>query len=138
MDTKTINYWYDSCLLIMLVLPLLQLFTQAFYDKDGAFIGVANFSKYFTTPTLVQSLQNTIWISGVTTIIAVALAFAYAYAIARTNVFGRVFQYVALLPLFAPTMMHGIALTYLFGNQGLVTKGMFGLFEGIQILYMDQ
>ena len=31
---------------IMLVLPLLQLFTQAFYDKDGAFVGVANFSKY--------------------------------------------------------------------------------------------
>ncbi|MDA2036224.1 putative 2-aminoethylphosphonate ABC transporter permease subunit [Bacillus cereus] len=120
--------------LIMLVLPLLQLFTQAFYDKDGAFIGVANFSKYFTTPTLVQSLQNTVWVSGATTIIAVTFAFAYAYAIARTNVFGkRVFQYIALLPLFAPTMMHGIALTYLFGNQGLVTKGMFGLFEGIQI-----
>ncbi|WP_264448713.1 putative 2-aminoethylphosphonate ABC transporter permease subunit [Bacillus cereus] len=119
---------------IMLVLPLLQLFTKAFYDKDGAFVGVANFSKYFTTPTLVQSLQNTIWISGATTIISVTLAFAYAYAIARTNVFGkRVFQYVALLPLFAPTMMHGIALTYLFGNQGLITKGMFGLFEGIQI-----
>lgn len=119
---------------IMLVLPLLQLFTQAFYDKDGAFVGVANFSKYFTTPTLVQSLQNTIWISGATTIISVTLAFAYAYALARTNVFGkRVFQYIALLPLFAPTMMHGIALTYLFGNQGLITKGMFGLFEGIQI-----
>ncbi len=119
---------------IMLVLPLLQLFTQAFYDKDGAFVGVANFSKYFTTPTLVQSLQNTIWISGATTIISVTLAFAYAYVIARTNVFGkRVFQYVALLPLFAPTMMHGIALTYLFGNQGLITKGMFGLFEGVQI-----
>ena len=91
MDTKTINYWYDSCFLIMLVLPLLQLFTQAFYDKDGAFIGVANFSKYFTTPTLVQSLQNTIWISGATTIIAVTLAFAYAYAIARTNVFESVY-----------------------------------------------
>ncbi|HDR7598260.1 putative 2-aminoethylphosphonate ABC transporter permease subunit [Bacillus mycoides] len=119
---------------IMFVLPLLQLFTQAFYDKDGAFVGVANFSKYFTTPTLVQSLQNTIWISGATTLISVKLAFAYAYAIARTNVFGkRVFQYIALLPLFAPTMMHGIALTYLFGNQGLITKGMFGLFEGIQI-----
>ncbi|WP_140159278.1 putative 2-aminoethylphosphonate ABC transporter permease subunit [Bacillus thuringiensis] len=120
--------------LIILVLPLLQLFTQAFYNKDGVFVGLSNFSKYFTTPTLVQSLQNTVWISGATTIISVAIAFVYAYAIARTNVFGkRVFQYVALLPLFAPTMMHGIALTYLFGNQGLVTKGMFGLFEGIQI-----
>ncbi len=72
----TINYSYDFCLfLIMLVLPLLQLFTQAFYDKDGAFIGVTNFSKYFTTPTLVQSLQNTVWVSGATTIIAVAIAF---------------------------------------------------------------
>ncbi|PEE90860.1 putative 2-aminoethylphosphonate ABC transporter permease subunit, partial [Bacillus cereus] len=66
--------------LIILVLPLLQLFTQAFYDKDGAFVGVANFSKYFTTSTLVQSLQNTIWISGATTIISVTLAFIYAYA----------------------------------------------------------
>ncbi|WP_242142494.1 MULTISPECIES: putative 2-aminoethylphosphonate ABC transporter permease subunit [unclassified Bacillus cereus group] len=120
--------------LIMLVLPLLQLFAQAFYDKDGTFVGVANFSKYFTTPTLIQSLQNTVWISGMTTVISVTLAFMYAYAIARTNVFGkRIFQYIALLPLFAPTMMHGIALTYLFGNQGLVTKGLFGLFEGIQI-----
>ena len=86
MDTETINYWYASFIFIMLVLPLLQLFTQAFYDKDGAFVGIANFSKYFTTPTLVQSLQNTIWISGATTIISVTLAFAYAYAIARTNV----------------------------------------------------
>ncbi|ABS21376.1 putative 2-aminoethylphosphonate ABC transporter permease subunit [Bacillus cytotoxicus] len=120
--------------LIMLVLPLLQLFTQAFYDKDGTFVGVANFSKYFTTPTLIQSLQNTVWISGMTTVISVTLAFMYAYAIARTNVLGkRIFQYIALLPLFAPTMLHGIALTYLFGNQGLVTKGLFGLFEGIQI-----
>ncbi|MFJ9499180.1 ABC transporter permease subunit [Brevibacillus centrosporus] len=37
----------------------------------------------------------------------------------------RAFRAVALLPLFAPTMMHGIALTYLFGNQGLVTTGIF-------------
>ncbi|MDR4369577.1 putative 2-aminoethylphosphonate ABC transporter permease subunit, partial [Bacillus cereus] len=54
--------------------------------------------------------------------------------IARTNVFGmRVFLYFALLPLFAPTMMHCIALSYLFGNHRLVTKGMFGLFEDLHI-----
>lgn len=77
--------------LVILVLPLLQLFTQAFYNKDGVFIGLANFSKYFTTPTLVQSLQNTVWISGATTIISVSIAFVYAYAIARTNVFESVY-----------------------------------------------
>ena len=139
MDPKACNYRYDSFLPCHTCITTITTIYTSFYNKDGVFIGLANFSKYFTTPTLVQSLQNTVWISGATTIISVSIAFVYAYAIARTNVFGkRVFQYVALLPLFAPTMMHGIALTYLFGNQGLVTKGMFGLFEGIQILYMDQ
>jgi len=38
----------------------------------------------------------------------------------------RFFKSVALLPLFAPTMMHALSLTYLFGNQGLVTQGFFG------------
>ena len=64
MDPTARNYRYDFSFLIILVLPLLQLFTQAFYNKDGVFVGLANFSKYFTTPTLVQSLQNTVWISA--------------------------------------------------------------------------
>ena len=96
--------WIQRLLIIGMILAFLIMLAAittiytSFYDKDGTFIGVANFSKYFTTPTLVQSLQNTVWVSGATTIIAVTLA-AYAYAIARTNVFGkRVFQYIALLP----------------------------------------
>ena len=79
MDTKTINYWYDVPFDYACIAAITTIYTS-FYDKDGAFIGVANFSKYFTTPTLVQSLQNTVWVSGATTIIAVILAFAYAYA----------------------------------------------------------
>lgn len=69
-----------------------------------------------------------------TTIISVTLAFAYAYCLIRTNVKGKTFfHFVALLPLFAPTMMHGIALMYLFGNQGLFTTGFFGMIPGFQI-----
>ncbi len=35
--------------------------------------------------------------------------------------FKKAFRYIAMLPLFAPTMMHGIGLIYLFGNKGLLT-----------------
>ncbi len=37
------------------------------------------------------------------------------------------------MPLFAPTLLNGIALIYLFGRKGLITKGFFGLIPGLKI-----
>jgi iron(III) transport system permease protein len=120
--------------LAVLMLPLAALFSKAFQNEEGAFTGFDNFMQYFSSPSLVQSLQNTVFVSSMTTAISVPLAFIYAYCLVRTNVKGKAFfRYTALLPLFAPTMMHGIALMYLFGNQGLVTKGFFGMFPGVQL-----
>ncbi|WP_028552309.1 putative 2-aminoethylphosphonate ABC transporter permease subunit [Paenibacillus sp. UNC451MF] len=122
-------------LLLGILIPLCLLFAKAFVDREDTFIGLANFVQYFSTPSLFRSLTNTLYISVVSTVIAASLAFLYAYGIVRTAIRGKAFfKYAALLPLFAPTMMHGIALTYLFGNQGLVTTGFFGFFpQGIKI-----
>lgn len=118
-----------------ILVPLCLLFSKAFFNSNAEFIGIQNFIKYFTTPSLAQSLWNTVWVSLLSTGIAVTLAFLYAYGISRTAIRGKAFlHYVAMLPLFEPTMMHGIALTYLFGNQGIVTTGIFGLLpSGIRI-----
>ncbi|RAT96335.1 putative 2-aminoethylphosphonate ABC transporter permease subunit [Brevibacillus sp. Leaf182] len=131
-DGKAMQKWLIALVVLGLsasvLLPLGQLFSKAFYNKNGQFIGLDNFVTYFSTPALVGSLNNTLYISAMTTLIAVTLAFLFAYALTRSGIRGkRVFRAIALLPLFAPTMMHGIALTYLFGNQGLVTTGIFGL-----------
>ncbi|BBI35934.1 putative 2-aminoethylphosphonate ABC transporter permease subunit [Cohnella abietis] len=121
-------------LLLTILLPLWSLFSKAFENQGGSFVGLANFVKYFSSASLVQSLKNTLYISTVSTVIAVTLAFFYAFGISRTGIRGKgYFKYVAMLPLFAPTMMHGISLTYLFGNQGLVTTGFFGAFPGIKL-----
>ncbi|HEY9576806.1 MAG TPA: putative 2-aminoethylphosphonate ABC transporter permease subunit [Pseudobacillus sp.] len=118
--------------LLLLIFPLYQLFVQAFYSKDGSFVGLANFTQYFSSPTLVQSFKNTIFISSATTLISVTLAFIYAYALVRSAIPGKgFFKSAALIPLFAPTMMHGIALVYLFGNQGLITNGFWGMMPSI-------
>ncbi|UED76479.1 putative 2-aminoethylphosphonate ABC transporter permease subunit [Brevibacillus sp. DP1.3A] len=131
-DGKAMQKWFIALVVLGLsasvLLPLGQLFSKAFYNKNGQFIGLDNFVTYFSTPALAGSLNNTLYISAMTTLIAVTLAFLFAYALTRSGIRGkRVFRAIALLPLFAPTMMHGIALTYLFGNQGLVTTGIFGL-----------
>ncbi|MCP3739263.1 putative 2-aminoethylphosphonate ABC transporter permease subunit [Rossellomorea sp. BNER] len=120
--------------LVSLVIPLGFLFSQTLFNKAGEFVGLQNFIEYFGTTSLVSSLQNTVYVSSMTMVISVGLAFVFAYCLTRTKMVGKtLFRYVALLPLFAPTMMHGIALMYLFGNQGLITKGFFGAIPGWEI-----
>lgn len=114
-------------LIISVLAPVLSLFSKAFTNQAGEFVGFANFAKYFTTSALLQSFQNTVYISITASIVSVVLALVFAFALTRTGIWGkRWFKSVALLPLFAPTMMHGIGLTYLFGHQGLITTGFFG------------
>lgn len=114
-------------LLVVILIPLFTLFSKAFMDAHGNYIGLENFVRYFTTPALLQSLTNTLYISVVSSVISVAGAFLFAYALTRTGIRGKgIFKTIVLLPLFAPTMMHGIGLTYLFGNQGFITTGFFG------------
>ncbi|WP_211747723.1 putative 2-aminoethylphosphonate ABC transporter permease subunit [Paenibacillus sp. Marseille-Q4541] len=114
-------------LITVVVLPLIYMFRQAFFDVSGNGVGLANFTKYFSSPSLLLSLLHSVTISIITTGIVLPLAFGLAYILARTDIKGKAFfKGLALLPLFAPTMMHGLALTYLFGNQGLITTGFFG------------
>lgn len=115
-------------LIVAVVLPLLAMFRQAFIDTSGQYVGLLNFNRYLQSPALIRSLLNTITVSTVTTFVAVPLAFGFAYILARTDMKGKsIFKAIALLPLFAPTMMHGIGLTYLFGHQGIISTGLFGL-----------
>lgn len=76
---------------------------------------------------LARSATNSFLVALFTTVIAVALAFVYAYGLTRTRMRGKLFfRIAAMLPLFAPTMLYGLSLVYLFGNQGIFTTGFFG------------
>ncbi len=114
-------------LLVALVLPLATLFEKSFQDRNGAFVGLANFIRYFSTPSLVVSLWNTLWVSLLATCIVVPLAFVYAYAIRRTTMPGKhVFRALGLVPILAPSLLPAIALIYLFGNQGIARFMLMG------------
>ncbi len=121
-------------LLLGVVLPLYPTLTRSFQDNDGSWVGLANYIKYFTTPSLEVSLFNSLYVAIVTTLVSVGLAFIYAYAIARTKIPGKnLFRILGILPLYIPPLAHAIGLVYLFGNKGLVTTGLFGLLPGWDI-----
>jgi iron(III) transport system permease protein len=123
-------FFFCAWLFVSVVLPLGEIVLRSLRDKHGSFVGFANFRRYFASPALSSALYNSLFVSILTTLISVPLGFSYAFALTHTRVRWRAFfQVMAMAPLFAPTMMHGIALRYLFGNKGAVTTGLFGLFE---------
>ncbi|MCA8869737.1 MAG: putative 2-aminoethylphosphonate ABC transporter permease subunit [Rhodobacteraceae bacterium] len=89
--------------------------------------GFQNFARYFSTPSLFQSIGNSVMIALVSTVITVTLAFWFAYAISRSCMrFKGFFRLVAMLPILVPSLLPGIALVYLFGNQGILKSFLLG------------
>src|ERR1043166_8682787 len=114
-------------LLLSIALPLWALLSKSFQNQDGAFIGLANYLRYFSTPSLFNSIFNSIGVALATTTIVIPLAFIYAYALTRSRMrFKGLFYAAAMLPLFAPSLLSAISLIYLFGNQGLLKGFLFG------------
>ena len=131
------------CFLILLVCawltvavlcPLMQLLSKSLLDRQGNFAGLGNFIRYFQTPSLFISFFNSLYVSIITTLISGALGFVYAYALTRTCIPAKgFFRNTLMMLLFSPTLLNGIALIYLFGRKGLITRGFFGAFPGLDI-----
>jgi iron(III) transport system permease protein len=116
-------------LVVFILLPLYQLVSRSVLDQAGHFVGLANYARYFSTPSLSVSFYHTFYISLASMVITVVLAFTFAYALTRTAIPGKsIFRILAMLPLFAPSLLHAIAFIYLFGRQGFITTGGFGYF----------
>ncbi len=116
-----------AVLILIIALPLWALLSKSLEDGQGRFVGLANFVSYATTPTLLSSLTNSLLVASVTTGIVLPLAFLYAYALRRSCIPGRgLFYAAAMVPVFAPSLLSGLALIYIFGNQGLLKSWMMG------------
>lgn len=138
------------CLLLIflfatIIMPLSQLLIQSLYQNQmvqsetglrevSEFVGISNFVEYFSNPSLSRSLFNSLKVAIATTCCSVGLALIYSLGLTRSCMPGRkILRLVALLPMFAPTLLFGLSLVYLFGRQGLITTGAFGLFPGVNI-----
>ena len=121
-------------LLAFLAAPLLAILQQAAQDDQGQFVGLRNFLSYLQTPSLLQSLWNSVWVSGLVTLIVLPLAFVFAYALTRSCMPGKtIFRSISLIPLLAPSLLSAISLIYWFGNQGVLKDAMQAV--GIEQIY---
>jgi len=114
-------------LLVTLVLPLGTLLAKSFRNRDGDFIGLANYIQYFSTPELFVSTWNSLFVALISTAIVLPLAFTYAYALQRSRMRWKgLFRALALIPILAPSLLPSLSLIYLFGNQGVLKSLLLG------------
>jgi iron(III) transport system permease protein len=108
-------------LLVFVVTPLFEIFKLSFVTEDG--IGVGNYVRYINSPKFAKVVGNSLAVAATTTLITVLLAYAFAYAMRRTamplkNVFGS----VALVPLFAPSLVQALGIVFLLGRNGVINR----------------
>ncbi len=114
-------------LVAALAVPLGLMLAKSLQGSQDQFVGLANYVQYFSTPALFRSIGNSLWVSILSTVITVPAAFLYAYALTRSRIpFRGFFKTVALVPILVPSLLPGLALVYLFGNQGLLKAALLG------------
>ena len=109
--------------LIFLIMPMIMMFRQIFLDNQGNWVGLQNFIEYFGNPLMLSSIEHSLSVSVITALASTCIGLLYAYGVTRTRMkFKQAYRYLALLPIFIPTMVHGMALIDLFGKTGLITN----------------
>jgi len=106
-------YW---ALLALLYLPILVLLLFAFNDSPILVFPLRGFTlqwfrELFATEALMRSLRNSVLVAAGSSVVATALATAGAIAFVRFEFRGKgLFMTVALLPLYVPFVVLGVAL----------------------------
>lgn len=119
--------FYPLVALIFVVLvgfilfPLLQIILQSL-EGPGGYV-LTNYVTYFSNPRISRTVLHSLFVSALSTVIAISLAFVFAYALTRTTIPAKgVLHTLALLPLVAPSLVQALAFIFLFGRNGMITR----------------
>ncbi|MBT8766678.1 putative 2-aminoethylphosphonate ABC transporter permease subunit [Metapseudomonas boanensis] len=110
-----------AVLTLAVLMPLLAIFWRGFSGEAGQGGGLVAARELLASANFHWLLGNSLKVSLSVAAIVVPLAYLFAYALQRTLIPAKgLWRGISLLPLLAPSMLPGIALIYLFGNQGLL------------------
>jgi iron(III) transport system permease protein len=115
--------------LAFLVYPLVTVLLTSFSGEERRFVLAENYQRFFTHRYYYSSIINSLYLSTLATIGALALGTSLAFAVARYPLPGKAFlRTAANLSLLSPPFIGAYSWIVLFGRMGLVNRvlGVFG------------
>jgi iron(III) transport system permease protein len=112
-------------LVLFVLYPLIHILGRSFSTPDG--LGLANYVAMLGNERFLRITANSFAVTIVSAALAIVLAYAFAYAVQRSTMpLRNLFRLIAVLPLFAPSLVQAQGLVLLFGRNGLINRS-FGL-----------
>jgi len=119
-------------LFLFVILPLYKIF-QISLVEDGNFT-LATFWKLLSKSYNRRPLFNSLKLGAAVSFLGTTIGFIFAYAITRVEIpFKKFFRVVATFPIVSPPFVISVAAIMLFGNNGLISKHLFGGFFNFEI-----
>jgi iron(III) transport system permease protein len=114
-------------LLLFVVYPLAKVLIFSLTDADGGF-SLENLISIITTSRYLKVFGRTMLLGLIVAVLATFIGYIFAYTVTRTNVPMKGFlKLIATLPILSPPFVLSLSVIFLFGKQGLITKGIFGI-----------
>ncbi|PVD16563.1 ABC transporter permease [Mesotoga sp. Brook.08.105.5.1] len=116
-----------AALAIFIVYPLFRVFAVSMTDKEGGF-DLSAYSHAFSNRYLRQGFFNSLLVAGLTAIFGMLVGYLFAYTLNRTDIpLKGFFRTVAVLPIVFPPFIGALSIIMLFGFNGIITAGIFGI-----------
>ena len=108
-------------LFIFLVVPVAKVIYVAFQDPNTGVLTLINFIDFFNTSLFRESFVNSLYVAGMSLVVASLFSLPLAYFTTRFNFGGSILiQTLGIVPLIMPPFVGAVAMLLLFGENGSV------------------
>ncbi|MCG6965979.1 MAG: iron ABC transporter permease [Chromatiaceae bacterium] len=108
-------------LIVFLAVPVLKVVFVAFQDPGTGGFTLVNFQDFFNTALFRESFWNSLYVAGMSVMLASIIAVPLAYFTTRFNFGGAMLiQTLGVVPLIMPPFVGAVAMQLLFGSNGSV------------------
>ena len=123
-------------LAILVVWPLYNVFTASFYAEFTGEFGLANYQTFFGSRFFRRALWNSLYVSTMGTLLALAIGLPLAVIAARYDLRGKaLLRILVLLSLISPPFIGAYAWIMLLGRQGVVTQAFASIGISLPTIY---
>ena len=114
-------------LFLFIVYPLYKILSMSVTDGDGR-LSFETIRSVLGNKYYLQCLMNSLSLAGAVSVISLFIGYVYAYTITRIDIpFKTFFKMMETLPIISPPFVLSLSMIMLFGRNGLITNGLFGL-----------
>ncbi len=122
-STRILYFLVLGLLLWLVFYPNVYIFIQSL-QQEGRFT-LKHFEQFFQSPSQVEALRNSLWISVGSVFLAGIIGIPLAFLFARYDFPGRrIFAALASLPVLLPPLVGVISFLFLYGESGIFTRSL--------------